>query len=53
MKINRQRGWMGEGLGQAIAGAMVMIVIVSAVAGWVLIESLICLFSHISIGWAA
>ncbi|MGE4335317.1 MAG: hypothetical protein AB7E55_04990 [Pigmentiphaga sp.] len=53
MSINRQKGWIGEGLSQAVAGAMLMIVIVSAVAGWVLIEGVIWIFSHISIGWTS
>lgn len=50
---NKQAGWIGEGINQAIAGVLIVIVVVSAVGGWALIEGLIWIFKHLTIGWSA
>ncbi|HHM6242596.1 TPA: hypothetical protein ACRNLS_001652 [Pseudomonas aeruginosa] len=50
---NKQRGYIGKGIADAIAFAFIWVAIVSAVGGWALIEGLIWIFRHLTIGWSA
>ncbi|ARG88692.1 TPA: hypothetical protein SL665_001606 [Pseudomonas aeruginosa] len=50
---NKQRGYIGKGIADAIAFAFIGVAIVSAVGGWALIEGLIWIFRHLTIGWSA
>ena len=40
-----------KGISDAMTGMLLVAMGISAVAGWVLIEGAIWLFSHITIGW--
>jgi len=46
----KQRGY-GHGIAKAMTAFITAVAIVSAVGGWALIEGIIWLFSHITIGW--
>ncbi len=50
---NKQRGFIGKGIADGIAFLFVLVAIVSALGGWALIEGVIWIFKHITIGWAA
>lgn len=52
MKRN-QHGYIGKGLADAMAFAFVIVAIVSALGGWALIEGIIWICKHLTIGWAA
>lgn len=49
--MEKQKGWIGNGLSDAIAGFLIFLVIISAIVGWGVIEGLIWIFSHISLSW--
>lgn len=51
MNKNKQKGFIGKGLEDAMAGLLIFAVIISAVVGWGVIEGLLWILSHISIGW--
>ena len=42
----------GKGISDAIAGMLIVGCIISAFVGWAVIEGLIWIASHITIGWA-
>lgn len=48
---NKQRGY-GQGIAKAMTAFIAAVAIVSAIGGWALIEGVIWLFSHVTIGWA-
>lgn len=48
---NKQKGFIGKGVADGVAFIMVLLCIASAIVGWGVIEGIIWLFSHISIGW--
>lgn len=45
-----QKGNIGHGLEKAMTAFIIMVIVVSAILGWVSIEGIIWLFKHISIG---
>lgn len=49
--MSKQKGFIGKGLEDAMVGMLIFTVIVSAIVGWGLIEGVIWIASHISIGW--
>lgn len=49
--ITKQRGYLGHGIAKAMASLFITTALVSAVGGWALIEGIIWLFSHITLGW--
>lgn len=49
MNKNKQRGYMG--IGNGWEGFLICMVLISAVVGWGVIETLLWIFSHITIGW--
>lgn len=46
---NKQRGYLGNGLENALTALVIMVVVVSAILGWASIEGIIWLFKHISL----
>lgn len=50
MKINKQKGYYG--IGNAMTTFIIVSMIISAVVGWGVIEGIIWIFSHLTIGWA-
>ncbi|WP_160326823.1 hypothetical protein [Pseudomonas citronellolis] len=50
---SKQRGFIGNGIERAMAFAFIAVAIVSAVGGWALIEGVIWIFKHLTIGWSA
>lgn len=41
----------GKGIADAMASLFIVTIIISAIVGWGVIEGVIWLFSHITIGW--
>jgi len=50
---SKQRGFIGNGIERAMVFAFNAVAIISAVGGWILIEGVIWIFKHITIGWSA
>jgi hypothetical protein len=48
MNRNKQRGYMG--IGRGWVGFLITLMLISAVIGWGVIEGIIWVFSHITIG---
>lgn len=46
---NKQKGYLGNGLENALTALVLMVVVGSAILGWVSIEGIIWLFKHISL----
>lgn len=49
MNKNKQKGYMS--LGKGWTGFLICLMLVSAVVGWGVIEGLLWILSHISVGW--
>lgn len=50
--MKRQKGYIGKGIADAMAALMIGIAIVSAIGGWALIEGVLWICRHITIGWS-
>lgn len=50
---NKQRGFIGNSLERALAFSFILVAVASAVVGWGLIEGVIWIFKHLTIGWVA
>jgi len=47
---NKQKGYLGKGLEKAMTAFIIMLIVASAILGWISIEGIIWLFKHISVG---